>query len=100
MAHLREVASAEILDVEPKLHAVIQRTLHAFSIAAIARQAGWLESALAFEREAVASESVQLAPLARARDRLKHDLAKLADGLRALERENPGLAAAAASAVT
>jgi hypothetical protein len=100
MAHLREVANAEILDAEPKLHAVIERTLHAFLLAAIARQVGWLESALAFEREAVASESVKLAPLARARDRLKHDLAKLADGLRALEKENPGLAAAAASAVT
>jgi hypothetical protein len=53
-----------------------------------------------FEREAVASEGVTLAPLARMRDQLKQDLAKLAQGIAALERDNPGLAAAAASAVT
>lgn len=99
MAHLREVANAEILDAEPKLHALIERTLHAFLLAAIARQAGWLESAMEFEREAVASEGVQLAPLARARDRLKHDLAKLVAGITALERENAGLAAAAAARI-
>lgn len=99
MDHLREVANAEILDAEPKLHAVIERTLNAFMLTAIARQAGWLESAMVFEREAVASDGVKLAPLARARDRLKQDLAKLGEGLAALEEENPGLAAAA-NAVT
>lgn len=95
MAHLREVANAELLDAEPQLHAVIDRTLHAFMLTAIARQAGWLEGALAFEREAVASDGVALAPLAIARDRLAQDLAKLGEGLAALEQENPGLAAAA-----
>ena len=97
MDHLREVANAELLDAEPRLHALIERTLHAFLLAAIARQAGWLESAMGFEREAVASDGVQLAPLARARDRLKHDLAKLVEGIAMLERENTGLAAAAAT---
>jgi hypothetical protein len=100
MEHLREVANAEILDAEPKLHALLDRTLHAFVVTAIARQTGWLESAMNFEREAVASEGVTLAPLARMRDQLKQDLAKLAQGIAALERDNPGLAAAAASAVT
>jgi hypothetical protein len=100
MEHLRDVANAEILDAEPKLHALIDRTLHAFVVTAIARQAGWLESAMNFEREAVASEGVTLAPLARVRDQLKQDLAKLDQGIAALERDNPGLAAAAASAVT
>jgi hypothetical protein len=66
-------------------------------LTAIARQAGWLESALAFEREAVASDGVALAPLSIARDRLRHDLQKLAEGLAALEHESPGLAAAATS---
>lgn len=99
MDHLREVANAELLDAEPKLHALIERTLNAFLLTAIARQEGWLEGALAFEREAVASDGKQLAPLARMRDRLKHDLAKLTEGLAALEKENAGLAAAAASAV-
>lgn len=96
MEHLREVANAEILDAEPKLFAIIERTLHAFLVTAIARQVGWLESALTFEREAIAGEAKLLAPLARARDQLHHDLAKLVSGIAALERENPGLAAAAA----
>lgn len=100
MAHLRDVANAEILDAEPKLHAIIERTLHVFLVTAIARQAGWLEGALAFERDAVASEGAALAPLARARDRLRHELDKLVEGLAVLEREHPGLAAAAASAAT
>ena len=100
MQHLREVANAEILDAEPKLFQTIERALNAFLLTAIARQEGWLESAMTFEREAVASEGTQLAPLARMRDRLKHDLGKLVDGIHALEDENAGLAAAAASAVT
>ncbi len=94
MAHLREVANAEILDAEPKLHTLIERTLHAFLLTAVARQEGWLESTLSFERDAVASEGKLLAPLARQRDQLKHDLEKLAKGVAALEKENPGLAAA------
>jgi hypothetical protein len=97
MDHLREVANAEILDAEPVLHALIDRTLNAFMLTAIARQVGWLESALAFEREAVASDGVALAPLSIARDRLRQDLQKLVDGIAALEQENPGLAAAAST---
>ena len=82
------------------INAIIERTLHVFLVTAIARQAGWLEGALAFERDAVASEGAVLAPLARARDRLRNELDKLDNGLAALEREHPGLAAAAASAAT
>jgi hypothetical protein len=95
MTHLREVANAELLDAEPKLQHLIERSLSAFLLTAIARQAGWLEGAMTFEREAVAAEGKQLAPLARMRDRLKHDLAKLSEGIAALEHEHPGLAAAA-----
>jgi hypothetical protein len=100
MDHLREVANAELLDAEPKLHHLIERTLNAFLMTAIARQEAWLESAMTLEREAVASEGVQLAPLARMRDRLKHDLAKLFEGIDALERENRGLAAAASPIIS
>ena len=55
---------------------------------------------MTFEREAVAAEGKQLAPLARMRDRLKHDLAKLEEGIEALEKENPGLAAAASPIIS
>jgi hypothetical protein len=100
MDHLREVANAELLDAEPKLHHLLERTLSAFMLAAIARQKGWLEGAMTFERETVAAEGKQLAPLARQRDRLKQDIAKLREGIKALEQENPGLAAAASPIIS
>jgi hypothetical protein len=100
MDHLRGVANAEILDVEPKLFNLVERALNAFMLTAIARQEAWLDSAMTLERETVANEGSKLAPLARARDRLKQDLGKLLEGLSALEGENPGLAAAATTAVT
>jgi hypothetical protein len=96
MDHLRDVANAEILDAEPKLFSLVERALNAFMLTAIERQGAWLDHAMTIERETVASEGVQLAPLARARDKLKQDLAKLVEGIAVLERENPGLAAAAA----
>ncbi len=98
IAHLREVAAAEVLDAEPKLRAAIEQTLYAQMIAAIGRQAAWLDRTLVLERESVAAEGAALAPLARMRDRLRHDLAKLAEGIAALEREAPALAAATPSA--
>ena len=100
MDHLREVANAEILDAEPKLFQLIERALNAFLMTAIARQEAWLESAMTLERETVAAEGIKLAPLGRARDRLKADLGKLVEGIASLEHENTGLSAAAASAVT
>lgn len=97
VAHLREVAAAEILDAEPQLRASIEQTLYDMMRAAIDRQAAWLDRTLTAERQAVAAEGLALAPLARARDRLRHDLDKLVDGIAQIEREHPGLAAAAAA---
>ncbi len=99
IAHLVEVASAEILDTEPKLASVIEQALYAELMAAIGRQADWLDAALIAEREAVVREGIILAPLSRARDRLRVDLAKLIDGLTQLEKDNAGLSAAAAAAL-
>jgi uncharacterized protein (UPF0335 family) len=100
MAHLGEVASAEILDAEPKLHAVIEKTLYTMLVEACERQTAWLEQAMIVERETVAREGQVLAPLARMRDRLRHDLKKLIEGIEVLESENQGLAAAASAVVT
>jgi hypothetical protein len=99
MEHLRQIASSEILDAEPKLAQLIDRALDAFLMAAIARQEAWLDHAMTLERDAVANEGAQLAPLALMRDRLRNDVTKLASGIDALEAEHAGLAAAAASAV-
>ncbi|HEX5061858.1 MAG TPA: hypothetical protein VFV99_20965 [Kofleriaceae bacterium] len=97
MEHLREVANAEILDAEPKLFQAIDHALNAFVMTAISRQEAWLDGAMTLERETVAREGQELAPLARARDLLKRDIGKLLAGIAALEKENAGLAAAAAA---
>lgn len=98
IATLREVAGAELLGIEPRLREIIEQQLHQQLHAAIQRQIAWLDKALAAEREAVAADGARLAPLARQRDKLKADLAQLTEGIEQLERENPGLAAAAAAA--
>lgn len=95
MTHLREVASSELLDAEPKLFATIEAALQAQLVAAMARQEAWLETALANQRSLVAREGAKLAPIARMRDNLRHDLDKLVEGITQIERENSGLAAAA-----
>jgi hypothetical protein len=95
--HLREVAGAEILDAEPKLRAAIEQTLYAEMTAAIGRQVAWLDRTLGNEREAVAAEGLALAPLARMRDRLRHDLEQITLGIAQIEREAPALAAAASA---
>jgi hypothetical protein len=97
MKHLREVALAEILDIEPKLRSIIEQTLHQMMLDAIGRQVAWLDKTLALEREAVSREGVALAPLARMRDRLRHDHQKLGEGVAQIEKEDVGLAAAAAA---
>lgn len=95
IAHLREVAMAEILDAEPRLRTVIEGVLHQQLRAALERQVKWLDRTLAAEREQVAREGIALAPLARMRDRVRSDYNALVDGIAQLEREHPGLAAAA-----
>lgn len=97
VTQLRELASSELLNAEPKLFAAIEATLQAQLLAAIARQEAWLEKTLANQRNFVAREGAKLAPLARMRDSLRDDLDKLAAGIEQLENENIGLAAAAAA---
>src|SRR5207253_158971 len=97
MKHLREVALSEILDVEPKLRTAIEQALLQMMLAAITRQVEWLDKTLALEREAVSREGIALAPLARMRDRLRHDHEKLGEGITQIEEGDAGLAAAAAA---
>jgi hypothetical protein len=97
MKHLREVALAEILDVEPKLRTAIEHALQQMMLAAIARQVAWLDKTLVLEREAVSAEGIALAPLARMRDRLRSDHLRLGEGISQIEEADAGLAAAAAA---
>jgi hypothetical protein len=95
IASLREIGASEILSAEPKLRDVVDKSLHEQLHAAIDRQIKWLDKTMITEREAVAADGIALAPLSRMRDRLKADLAKLVEGIEQLDKENPGLAAAA-----
>jgi hypothetical protein len=99
IANLRELAATEVLGAEPKLRELVEQALYQQLYAAIARQVSWLDRTLIAERESVAADGVALAPLARMRDRLKQDLVKLVEGIEQLERESPGLAAAAVNAL-
>ncbi len=95
IASLRELATAELLGVEPKLRELVEQSLYQQLYSAIARQVSWLDRTMNAEREAVAADGIALAPLSRIRDRLKQDLARIIQGIEQLERESPGLAAAA-----
>jgi hypothetical protein len=97
--HLKEVATAELLDTEPRIHAAIEQTLNALLLAAIAEQSAWLETTLAAERESVAREGAVLAPKVRIRDRLREDMERLSAGIEAVEQKSPALAAAVGAAI-
>jgi hypothetical protein len=94
---LRELATAELLDVEPRLHAAIEQALAPQLVAACERQAAALDAALAAERGAIAEERVQLAPVVEQRARAHATLLDLRAELAALEARSPENAAASAA---
>ena len=61
--HLREVAAAELLDAEPKLHAAIGQALAVELGRALDLQREWYTQRLASEHEAVEAERTKLLPL-------------------------------------
>jgi len=94
---LRELASAELLDVEPRLHAAIEQALEPQLVAAWERQASALDAALAAERAAIAEERANLARVVAQRDRAHQILLDLRAELAALEARLPACAAASAA---
>ena len=94
---LRELASAELLDVEPRLHAAIEQALEPQLVAAWERQAAAVDTALAAERAAIATERAELAPVVAQRDRAHAILLDLRAELAALEARQPACAAASAA---
>jgi hypothetical protein len=94
---LRELASAELLDVEPRLHAAIEQALAPQLVAACDRQATALADALAAEHAAIAEERVRLAPVIEQRARAHAILLDLRAELAALEARQPECAAASAA---
>jgi hypothetical protein len=92
---LRELASAELLDVEPELHAAIEQVLAPQLVAACERQASALDEALAAERTAIAAERARLAPVVEQQGRARATLVELRGELGALEAAFPACAASA-----
>jgi hypothetical protein len=96
---LRELATDELLDVEPQLHAAIEAVLAPQLVAACERQATALEAALAAEHAAIAAERARLAPTFEQRDRARTILLELRAQIAAIEAELPECAAASAAVV-
>jgi hypothetical protein len=98
--HIREVAAAELLDAEPKLHAAVTQALGIQLDTAIGLQQLWHQEALAHEHEAVAKEREALAPLAKSRDAIIATGNQLAQLANAVQAEQPAVAAAAVAAAS
>jgi hypothetical protein len=94
---IRELATAELLDVEPRLHAAIEQALAPQLVAACERQAAALASSIAAEQAAIAAERLQLAPVVEQRARAHAILLDLRGELAALEARQPTVAAASAA---
>lgn len=98
--HLREVAAAEMLDAEPRLHAAIGQALSGKLSRAMEAQRDWHAKALVAEHAAIAEERRQLAPLIESRDTIStrdYQIGRAADALAA---DVPGIAGAAVAAAS
>jgi hypothetical protein len=89
VAKLRQVASANVLDTEPRLEPAVTGALGIALRSEIERHAAWLEAELARERIAIDAERAQLAVLALARDAARSDERELVTALAALAAELP-----------
>jgi hypothetical protein len=98
--HIREVAAAEILDVEPQLHGAINAALGSELQLAIDLQIGWHQQAIATEAAAIERERQTIGPLVRARDVILGAASKLGTEAQQLEAEQPAVAAAAVAAAS
>jgi len=83
-AALRELALAELLDVEPALHSMLTGALSSELAHAIDHQVAWLDATVAREQAAVAREREALEPLRQLRLAADADAQRLVETLRAL----------------
>lgn len=82
---IREVVRAEMLDAEPKLHAVLIAAATATLTKAVDTHRTWLDGELARERAQIDRDRAALGPLIAARDAARTDARKLGDMTVALE---------------
>jgi len=100
LGRLTEVASAELMDAEPKFHAAVREALVGQLAGAIATQTRYVEQALVKERERIAAEKAELAPVIAVRDRARAELAALDAEIERIETEQPALAITTTAAET
>jgi hypothetical protein len=98
--HIREVAAAELLDIEPKLHAAVAQSLAGSLTSAIDAQQSWHAQALAVENAAIAKEREVMAPMLKVRDGIVVVGRQLAQVTNAIQAERPAVAAAAVAAAS
>jgi hypothetical protein len=89
VAKLRQRASANVLDLEPRLEPAVTGTIAIALRAEVERHARWLEAELARERAAIDAERARLGVLAIARDTAGADERALRSALDALASELP-----------
>ena len=94
--HVRDLANAELLDVEPQLHAAVAELLGDELSRLVVLQGTWLDGEQALVRETVLAERASLAPLQVHRDRTEHDRLELLAALGRIQAALPEAAAAAA----
>ncbi len=95
IAHIREVAAAELLDAEPELHAAVARALAGQLDTAIDAHATWYQQTVADEQASVARDREALGSQLASRDALARAEADVAALLAAHDAEQPAIAAAA-----
>jgi hypothetical protein len=78
LGELRELASAEVLDAEPRVYAGLHAAIEAQLTAALDRHVAWLADQLARTHADIARERETLIPMLRARDAAHGDARKLA----------------------
>ena len=100
LERMRELAEAELLDAEPRLHHAIVTALATMLEGAIAKQQAWLDAALDAERDQISEERKTIAPLVDVHDAVRTDVARLAQMIARVELDQPAITTAAAAAQT
>jgi hypothetical protein len=98
--HIREVAAAEMLDTEPKLHAAVAHALAAQLDTALEAQQAWHRQAMLDEQAAIDKDRRALAPAIAAREDIARAALQLGQAAARLEAEQPAVAAAAFAAAS
>jgi hypothetical protein len=94
---LAQLAHAEMLDVEPRLHGALADALVAQLEGAIDQQMAWLEGELARVRAAIDKERAALASVVQQRADVRRDLERLTTAIKNVEQSQPAVSQAAAA---